>query len=147
MIIIRKAKDSDLVELYEIERVCFEFDLLSKNSMRNFINHKSHSFLIAEKNNKIVGYLLTLLVSKHKFARQYSVAILPEFQRQSIGRQLLLASESFVDKKLGIKLETRTDNIAAINLYKSIGYKAGKLKYDYYMDGCDAIEMIKILIK
>jgi ribosomal protein S18 acetylase RimI-like enzyme len=147
MIIIRKATDHDLLDLCNIEKTCFEFDLLSKQSLRNFINHKCHSFLIAEKNNKIVGYLLTLLISKHKFARQYSLAILPDFQRQSIGRQLLLASESCVNKKLGIKLETRTDNIAAINLYQSLGYKTGKVKYGYYMDGCDALEMIKLLIK
>ncbi len=147
MIIVRKAKNEDLLELYNIEIECFKNDILSKKSLRNFINHKYHILLVAQQNQTITGYILTLINPRHKLARHYSLAILPQYRRQSIAKQLLLEAESHVIKKQGIKLEIRIDNKAAKILYESIGYKAGKIKPNYYEDGCDAIEMIKILPK
>ena len=57
--------------------------------------------------------------------------------------KLLLASEAHVSVKKGVKLEIRVDNISALKLYQSLGYKPGKIKPAYYQDGCDAMEMIK----
>lgn len=147
MTIICKAKKQDLLELYNIEQECFQSDRLSKRSLQNFINHKHHLFLIAKQDEKIAGYLLTLLNPHHKLARHYSLAVLPKYRKQSIGYQLLLASESQIANKQGIKLEVRADNKAAQKLYESLNYKIVKIKSDYYSDGQDATEMIKILNK
>jgi ribosomal protein S18 acetylase RimI-like enzyme len=142
---IRKATEKDFLALYDIERECFGGDMLSKRSMRNFINHNNHIFLVATHNKKIIGYVLTLVMSHHRLARHYSLAILVQYRRQSIGSQLLTAAESYIVTKQGVKLEVRCDNKAALNLYQSLGYKPGKTKSGYYEDGCDAMEMIKML--
>lgn len=140
---VRKATEQDLSALYDIEVGCFKSDRLSKRSLRNFINHKDHLLLVACQDEKIVGYLLTLITAHHRLARQYSLAVLPQYRGQSVGRKLLLASESYVAAKQGIKLELRVDNKAALELYQSLGYESGKIKPAYYEDGCDAMEMIK----
>ncbi len=143
MTIIRKATKQDFLALHDIELECFKSDLLSKRSLRNFINHKQHLFLVASQGKKIVGYLITLLTEHHRLARHYSLAVLPQYRRQSIGRKLLLASEAHFLAKQGVKLEIRVDNDSALKLYQSLGYKSGKIKPAYYQDGCGAMEMIK----
>ena len=143
MAIIRKAFEQDFLTLHDIELECFQSDLLSKRSLRNFVNHKHHISLVAQHDEKIVGYLITLLNWRHRLARHYSLAVLPQYRGQSIGNKLLLASESYVSVKKGVKLEIRVDNISALKLYQSLGYKPGKIKPAYYQDGCDAMEMIK----
>jgi len=50
--------------------------------------------------------------------------ISPKYQRQGIGRQLALASIAFAKEKgCQIKLEVHRDNVAAISLYKSLGFE------------------------
>ncbi|HSV88116.1 MAG TPA: GNAT family N-acetyltransferase [Bacteroidales bacterium] len=48
----------------------------------------------------------------------------PKYQRQGIGRQLALASIAFAKEKgCQIKLEVHRDNVAAISLYKNMGFE------------------------
>ncbi len=140
---IRKAKEQDIIELCAIEKACFKYDILSKKSLRNFINHKHHLFLVAEHDKKIAGYLITLINSRHKMARHYSLAVLPQYRGQSIGKKLLLASESYITSKQGIKLEVHVENKPAQDLYRSMGFSFSKIKIGYYEDSSNAIEMIK----
>jgi ribosomal protein S18 acetylase RimI-like enzyme len=60
-------------------------------------------------------------------------AILPAFQGLGYGRKLALESLSFAsEKKAPMKLEVHGQNLRAIQLYKSLGFKVFK-DYDVYM--------------
>lgn len=141
---IRKALERDMSALYEIEQKCFLTDRLSKRSIKNMIRHNNHVLLVAEYKGHIAGYLLTFITPRHKLARHYSLAVLPEYRGKSIGSKLLNEAESYASSKQGIKLEIRADNKNAMKLYESLGYHKCGMKRKYYQDGQDAIEMVKM---
>lgn len=60
-------------------------------------------------------------------------AIHPSFQRQGYGRTLALESLEFAKQvDCPMKLEVHSDNIAAVNLYRSLGFEVFE-DYDVYM--------------
>ncbi len=60
-------------------------------------------------------------------------AIEPSFQGTGLGRKLALRSVEFArEKQCPMKLEVHQENVAAINLYKSLGFKVFE-DYDVYM--------------
>ncbi len=69
-------------------------------------------------------------------------------QNQGIGKQLL--SKLLLDMQLsGAKssiLEVREDNIRAIHVYESFGYKKISVRKNYYKDSCNALVYEKSLV-
>ena len=73
-----------------------------------------------------------------------SVATLPAFRRQGMGRALLAGSLEFAREKQVrlVLLEVRRSNSAAIGLYRSFGFATVTLRPHYYADNAeDAVEM------
>src|SRR5260221_3191282 len=73
-----------------------------------------------------------------------SVATLPAFRRQGMGRALLAACIDFAREKQVrlVLLEVRRSNSAAIRLYRSFGFATVTLRPHYYADNAeDAVEM------
>jgi ribosomal-protein-alanine N-acetyltransferase len=73
-----------------------------------------------------------------------SVATLPAFRRQGMGRALLAGSLEFAREKQVrlVLLEVRRSNSAAIQLYRSFGFATVTLRPHYYADNAeDAVEM------
>jgi len=121
----------------EIEKESFK-DPYSKFTF--FILHTLYpkGFLVAELEGKIVGY-----VSLVKFGRRaslISIAVAKDFRRKGIGEKLL--KKVLLDLKVDkVTLEVRVSNLAAINLYKKMGFKEVKIIKGYYSDGEDALKM------
>ncbi|MCK9472347.1 ribosomal protein S18-alanine N-acetyltransferase [Sulfurimonas sp.] len=138
---IKKAQKSDVSSLYALEGelFCKENYPLSRGSFAYHVNN--NLLYVAEVEEKIVGYILVLI--KRKNAKLYSIGVAKAYRNRKISQELL----EFILKELlslGFKtllLEVRTDNEAAIALYKKMGFSELKKLKAFYGDGCDACLM------
>ena len=110
------------------------------------------SFLVAEINRKLVGYIMCKIeygfsnFKKLGFVKKghvVSVAVLEEHRKKGIGRAL--AEEAIVGikyKKVDeLYLEVRCSNSDAVKLYEKIGFVIKQRLKAYYRDGEDAYLM------
>lgn len=142
---IRLANLSDAEGIFHVERTCFSSDLLTMRAIRYMLRNPQCKTLVYIKEGHIAGYTMTLCHARSRFARHYSVAVLPEYRGQRIAEALLTHAETLGSDKQGFKLEIRTDNESAYRLYMRLGYKITGRKEHYYEDNTDAYEMVKLL--
>lgn len=133
---IRFAQDQDLAEVERIEQGCFECDQLSHRSLRNLLLGGNCSFLVAEADQAVIGYALTLYRKGSRLARLYSIAVASAYRGQGIARGLLDAAEDEARSRgcSAMRLEVRSDNTRALGLYQARGYRRLGIKQDYYQD-------------
>ena len=135
-------------------------------NLKTLPEHYSHSFfiellidspetfLVAELNNKIIGYIMCRTehgfstVKKMRFAKKghiVSFAVLDNHRRKGIGKCLLEeAIRGMQSRKCSeAYLEVRTNNNAAIELYKNLGFESSVILNNYYKDGENALLMCK----
>ncbi len=73
-----------------------------------------------------------------------TVAVLPDFRRRGIARQLIAQCEQNLNAP-EMRLCVRVSNLGAIRLYEKLGYEVLSTWRQYYRDGEDALVMRKIL--
>ena len=96
-------------------------------------NRQGGKFLILEddENNRITGTSWLTWDGRRVHMQYFTVH--PTLQGQGHGRELALASMTFArSKEAPIKLEVHRDNIPAVQLYKSMGFKVLEA-YEVYM--------------
>lgn len=114
------------------------------------------AFIVAEEDNKIVGYMMCRIESNllgfasgnAKKGHVISIAVLPEHQHQGIGEALML--ETLKNMKAIYKakecyLEVRVSNIPAVTLYRKLGFIIKRTLHGYYADNESAYMMTKKL--
>lgn len=146
-IILRPATVGDLDDFVRIENSSFRTDRISRRSFHHLVT-KGHALcLVAEVDGKVVAAAIVLLHKGTPLARLYSFAVDPEVRGQGIGRALLREAErrTLSSDRAFIRLEVRADNRAAIDLYRSYGYRDIGRWESYYGDGCAALRMEKAL--
>jgi len=150
----RRFKPSDLDGVVRINREC----LPENYSNLFFMNlHKRFpaTFLVAEVNDSIVGYIMCRVetgipsfkvLGITRKGHVISVAVLPGHHRKGIGYSLIHeATEAMrLYKAKECYLEVRESNIGAINLYRKLGFKISRTIRKYYADGEDAFVMAKV---
>ena len=144
---IRLANASDLAALVELEKSSFEFDRLSKRSLRHWLKAEHAIFVVAEHDGGIVGYGLVWCHRGTRHARLYSLAVAASMRGQGLGKSLLLELERRSSERgyLFMRLEVGKENHAAIRVYRELGYKKFGEYYDYYGDHSDALRMQKTI--
>jgi ribosomal-protein-alanine N-acetyltransferase len=100
---------------------------------------------VVEISGTIVGYSMASC-SEGKF-HITNIAVDQSFQRQGIASKLMhLLERCAMEKQCHYAyLEVRTDNTAAIGLYKGLGYSIAYRREYYYIDGDAAYVMEKEL--
>lgn len=103
-------------------------------------------FIVAEKNHKIVGFIIGVQIKLEK-GKILMLSILEKYRHQGIGSKLLeeyikIISEKKIKK---VALEVRTDNKKAIKFYQKYGFIIKKKLSDFYQNGEDAYTMEKEL--
>lgn len=144
---IRNARLADLDRLDALEQRCFETDRLSRRSFRRMITQAHADLLIHETADAIDGYALVLYHKGTHLARLYSIAVDPDARGRGIGRALLDQAELTALEQgcITMRLEIRSDNASAANLYRDAGYRQFGTYLDYYEDHADALRMEKSL--
>lgn len=144
-IIIRDMKLEDIDGVYEVEKSCFS-DPWSKESFKKEIQNNLAKYLVAEVENKVVGYVGAWFIVDE--AHITNVAVSPQYRGQKIGDKII---KSFIDECVknemqAMTLEVRVSNTVAQSLYKKYGFKLGGIRKEYYSDNKeDALIMWKHL--
>ncbi len=123
-----------------------DINALGQNLHKNFtsvfhieteINKDDTIILVVESNGIISGYLYALKLMDN--IDLLSIYVSAEYRNNNLGYALLNnLQEEAIDKE--ILLEVSTKNIAAMNLYKKVGFTKIGIRKNYY-DDSDAIVM------
>jgi ribosomal protein S18 acetylase RimI-like enzyme len=145
MVKVRRIEYGELLEVSNLAMNFFSEPKVSDNSIivceenRNYwlelvyklLAENREALIVAEENNKIVGYLLYKLDAsypfkvKEKWAYISDLYVLPEYRRRGIGNALINQMEEIV-KKSGIykvRLLVWGENTNALEFYKKLGFK------------------------
>jgi len=151
---LRKFEPKDLDQVMSINQQC-----LPENYSENFFIslHKNfpETFIVAEKDGKIVGYIMCRIesglssigfmsLSLSRKGHIISIAVLPEHRRKGLGSALIEKALETMAKFYNVKscyLEVRVSNEPAIRLYKRAGFEVQRTIRGYYADGENAYIM------
>ena len=97
-------------------------------------------FLVAEKNGKIVGFIIGTMVSMDEL-RILMLAVDKDYRRRGIGSMLLRDLIMRYPHARRVYLEVRCDNLEAIKFYKKHGFRIKEKIEDFYTDGSPAYLM------
>jgi ribosomal protein S18 acetylase RimI-like enzyme len=142
---LREVGNEDLDALLVLEKQAFRNDRLSRRSFRHWIGHDSRAFIVATVAGQLAGYVLVIYHAGTRLARLYSLATDVRFRGRGIARRLIEAGEQAADAsgRFFMRLEVGSENIPAIRLYESLGYRPFGVYRDYYEDHSDALRMQK----
>ena len=151
--VIKKAKEEELEEIYDLYSICRQ-DLEQKDILmwddsyptRDLIQKEIQAgtvFLIKKRGKIICSFVLSDYLDDlwksvkwedNKFLGLHLLAVHPEYQRNGYGNKIVRFSENFakVNNYSSVHLDVLSKNKAAIKLYKQKGYKkVGKLIFDF----------------
>ncbi len=140
---IRKATLSDLDAVMAIETESFGSDAFGERQMQYLMKSATSLFYIAETKNTLAGYVILLMRKNTHQMRIYSIAVSSLLRGKGVGQYLIdFALKTAENRsKSSLKLEVRTTNSGAIQLYERNKFMSVKIIPDYYHDGCDALVM------
>lgn len=141
----------DLPRVAELERQLFAGDdPWSVSTLRGELDHGNHyvgAWVDDAGTERLVGYAGLAVVGSRRDAEAsvHTIGVDPAWQGRGIGRALLLALLEVADSyRAPVYLEVRTDNAAAIGLYRAHGFTAiGRRRAYYQPSGADAFTMAR----
>jgi len=121
---------SDLDDIHEIEQESYPHPW-TKGILKDCINNH-YDFYIANYNNNIIGYVIAKISIYETHILNLTIS--RNFRSNGIASQLLemVFAKCFIMNSLNLYLETRVDNIPAINLYEKHGFRRIAIRKDYY---------------
>ena len=149
--LLRPFRPDDLSAVIEINRVCLP-ENYSPYFFMEVYKTCPEAFIVAEIDRKVVGYIMCRLEFGFSDVRRFrmvkkghivSVAVLPDYRRHGMGRELVNASLKALELHGAEEcfLEVRAVNDEAVALYKQMGFDAVRTASHYYHDGADAYVM------
>lgn len=144
---IRPAVAADIDRIAGIENASFDTDRFSRRQLRYLALRAQGAFFVAEAEGIVAGYVSLLTHRKRGALRIYAIAVDPLFRGRNIAGAFMEKAGDYASTHglATITLEVRTDNAAAINLYRKHGFSMSGIKKGYYGDGADAYAMTCLL--
>jgi ribosomal-protein-alanine N-acetyltransferase len=143
---VSQATLSDLNQLRELDRVCFEKDQWPLLELLAALLLPGMVRLKVEIDGRMAGFIGGDAHQSDDAGWITTVGVLPEFRNRGIARSLLLACEEVINTKT-IRLSVRRSNLNAQRLYVELGYNYVDVWKRYYEDGEDALIMEKLNLK
>lgn len=133
MITIREMQFDDLEQVMEIENENFSRPW-TETGFFTFLIRQDTLFLVAEKEDEIVGYCGVVMVQEEGDITNVSVK--KEEQNQGIGKLLIskLIEETGAMDIEKLFLEVRESNERAIHVYETAGFVQNGCRKNYYED-------------
>ncbi|ALS75056.1 ribosomal-protein-alanine acetyltransferase [Planococcus rifietoensis] len=142
LVTFRKMTIHDVNEVYEIEKQSFTLAWTKEAFEQEMLKNEFAYYVLAETQEGVVGYCGMWLVMDE--AHITNIAISPKERGKKFGEALMKEAIETA-KAQGAKLmtlEARVSNIAALNLYRKLGFQNGGIRKGYYTDNQeDAIVM------
>jgi len=147
---IEIARDIDALPIAALSRDLIEFGLpwrWKPARVLSMIRDPDCVVLAARGDNALVAFALMEFHEIHGHLNLLATA--PAYRRQGHARQLLqwLLASARVAGLATISLEVRSDNYAAQEFYRRLGFRIEKRLVDYYAQRIDALNMILPLIE
>ncbi|KYG58566.1 ribosomal protein S18-alanine N-acetyltransferase [Planococcus maritimus] len=138
----RKMTIQDVDAVYEIEKQSFTLAWTKEAFEQEMLKNEFAYYVLAETAEGVIGYCGMWLVMDE--AHITNIAISPQQRGNKFGEALMKEAMDQA-RAQGAKLmtlEARVSNIAALNLYKKLGFQNGGIRKGYYTDNQeDAIVM------
>ena len=133
---IEDASTRNLDRLYEIETECFKREAFTRQQIAHLLTEYNSVSLVAKLDGEIVGFIIGLIYFERNslVGHILTIDVSKTHRQRGIAEKLMQEIEKILKGKGAgtCHLEVREDNIAALNLYKKLGYKKiAKLK-NYY---------------
>jgi len=134
--IVRNVGPDDIYTVIDLEYQNFEYPYPPE--VINFL-YEFHrdTFLVAEKDENVIGFVIGIVQKKE--GHVLVIAIRDDYKKRGIGTFLM---KKLIDayKKKGItrlELEVRASNVAALSMYRNLGFKITNRLKHYYENGED----------
>jgi ribosomal-protein-alanine N-acetyltransferase len=145
---IRRCSQDDLRSVIDINEKTLP-EHYSEYFFESLLREMPESFIVAEYENDVVGYIMCKLefgfsnFRKLGFVKKghvVSISLLEQHRGKNIGKALMIEGINGVASRKGdeIYLEVRTSNLPAISMYEKLGFQTKSLLKSYYRDGEDA---------
>ncbi len=125
-----------LDDLYEIEMQSFREEAFSKRQIGYLLTDFNSINLLAKVDGKIAGFIIGALEVEQGqlVGHVLTIDVATRFRRSGVGERLMLELEALYRQKgVGvIQLEVREGNLAALALYRKLGYRAVSTLRNYY---------------
>ena len=140
---IIKAEKRYLDEILDIENESFKHPFKKENILYELEENPFSNFYLAKENDEIVGFIIFWITFENATICQ--IATKKTFRNMGFATKLIEFSEKLLKEKEVefYTLEVREGNLAAINLYKKMGFLTITKKEKYYEDGENALYMMK----
>ena len=140
-IIIDFMKEEDINEILDISSLSFSVSW-SKNSYIQELTNPVARYLVAEIDNKVIGFIGTWIVLDESHIT--NIAVHPNHRKQGIASKLVEELLYYCKTQgcISYTLEVRSSNKAAKSLYEKYNFKQDGVRKGYYEDNKeDAIIM------
>ncbi len=145
---IRRCSQDDLRSVIDINEKTLP-EHYSEYFFESLLREMPESFIVAEYENDVVGYIMCKLefgfsnFRKLGFVKKghvVSISLLEQHRGKNIGKALMIEGINGVTSRKGdeIYLEVRTSNLPAISMYEKLGFQTKSVLKSYYRDGEDA---------
>ncbi len=145
---LRALTVAQLEDCWRLDQRCFlDGEAYSRETFEYLLTApESVSYRIVSQNNAMAGFVIGLVEPDHT-GHITTIGIAPEHRRRHLASRLMeRTEEGFRQRDVRIvRLEVRSANIAAQNLYLSLGYSATQRLPRYYSNGGDGLLMVKSL--
>jgi N-acetylglutamate synthase-like GNAT family acetyltransferase len=139
---LSNASISEVNELAHIDERCFPQSIHNPPSQFvRWLSDPNYQIIVAHLQNKIIGkvHIRTL---NEQIAILSDISIIPEFQQQGLGSELLtkIINQTLQQKKTTLKLDVATNNPSnALQLYLHHGFKIS-YQHDYWAISLDLLQ-------
>ena len=143
-ILVEEASAQDCQEILEIEQSSISVNTLSKQDIETALCDKNYKTFKVLFNKEIAGFVILQITDE---ANVLSVAVKKEYRNLGLATKLIERVEEY-SKSVNLNtlsLEVNYNNITAFLLYKKLGFIERRVRKNYYADGADCIEMVKVL--
>lgn len=127
---LRLMDESDLSQVYEIELKSYDYPW----SMTGFENSLDQglNYVFCDDEDNILGYCCILPVLDE--ANILNICVSPKFQRRGVAKQAFTKVLNTLQQSNYniVFLEVRESNLAAQNLYQSLGFSQDGVRKGYY---------------
>jgi [ribosomal protein S18]-alanine N-acetyltransferase len=145
-LVLRVAGRDDLDALHRFELLCFSDHPFRRDHLA-WILENDHAVTLVEDGEDGGVIAAVMLLFEGRTCRVLSVGVAPEARRHGLASRLMQVAEALCRERRcpAIRLEVSTENFAAIELYRRLGYRTDGVLYGYYSWGEDAYSMEKNL--
>ena len=138
---IRKFKPTDTFKVIKLASITLT-EQYNPTLFSYFYETYPEGFLVAEKNHKIVGFIIGIKLKTEK-SKILMLSVEPDYRRQRIGGKLLKEFiKTTIKQNIGlVQLDVQTNNMQAIKFYEKNGFKIIDEMKDFYQNGESAYTM------